>query len=241
MFMLMLKLKSLKARLRDWNKTVFGNFHDTVLNARKKHEEIQIQIAKEGNIAELLTEEVRAKEKLLHAVEAQESYWRDRGRLAWLKDGDKNSKLFHTYAKIQKSKSRISGLRIGERWCDNLEDVASHVIDYYKNLFSDQSHGASQDYSTCSIIPTSVTDEDNEILTSIPSGREIKDVVFQMNPASAPGTDGFSGAFYHACWNIIAKDVIARVQQFFTDSYLLPNINSSFLVLLPKTDDASTI
>lgn len=115
------------------------------------------------------------------------------------------------------------------------------MIDYYENLFSGQRSSASQDYNSCNVIPSSIMDEDNRMLTAIPNGGEIKEVVFQMNPNRAPGPEGFSGAFYHACWDIIAKDVTAGVQQFFRDGYLVPNLNSSFLVLIPKTDDAVTI
>lgn len=91
------------------------------------------------------------------------------------------------------------------------------------------------------LIPSLLMDQENESLVLIPSNGEIREVVFQMNASGALRPDGFSGAFYHACCDIIGKDIVAGVQQFFRESYLLPNINSVFLVLLPESADVTSI
>jgi len=45
----------------------------------------------------------------------------------------------------------------------------------------------------------------------MPTLEELKQVVFAMNPHSAPGPDGIGGKFYQACWNIIKEDLLAAV------------------------------
>lgn len=46
-----------------------------------------------------------------------------------------------------------------------------------------------------------------------------KDVVQQatmgLNGESAAGPDGFTGAFFHSCWDIIGDDVFNMVKSFF--------------------------
>lgn len=49
----------------------------------------------------LLLEEVKAKENLMHAVMVPNSFLRDKARFKWLKNGDKNCKVLHVYAKVQ--------------------------------------------------------------------------------------------------------------------------------------------
>lgn len=55
-----------------------------------------------------------------------------------------------------------------------------------------------------------------------------------MNGSGAPGPDGFGGSFYHTYWDIIADDVFNSVSQFFIQGWLLPNLNSNLVVLIPK-------
>lgn len=71
-------------------------------------------------------------------------------------------------------------------------------------------------------------------LTYIPTLEEVRLDVFSMNPAGAPGSDGFGGVFYQHFWDIIKHDVHSSVLQFFRESWILPNLNSNLLVLIPK-------
>lgn len=62
-----------------------------------------------------------------------------------------------------------------------------------------------------------------------------------MDQNSSPGPDGFLGAFFCKCWDIVGADVTVAVKQFFQDSWLQENFNYSFVTLVPKVDDASRI
>ncbi|KAH0697937.1 hypothetical protein KY289_015419 [Solanum tuberosum] len=58
-------------------------------------------------------------------------------------------------------------------------------------------------------LPTLVTLKKNQKLQEMPTLEELKQVVFAMNPNSAPGPDGIGGKFYQACWTIIKEDLLA--------------------------------
>ena len=83
--------------------------------------------------------------------------------------------------------------------------------------------------------PNLVSDEDNAILLANPATSEIKDVVFAMDSCSALGPDGFDKIFYQSCCDIVGKDVSAANQDFFKTVHLMHNLNSNFLILIPKT------
>ena len=58
----------------------------------------------------------------------------------------------------------------------------------------------------------------------------------------APGPDGFTGQFYHCCWDIIKVDVLAALQQLHRmDGSSLEKVNKAFIMLLPKRPDARNL
>ncbi|XP_026451545.1 uncharacterized protein LOC113351837 [Papaver somniferum] len=92
--------------------------------------------------------------------------------------------------------------------------------------------------SLLDVIPSLITSEDQEMLDVIPSREEIKNIIFEMDPDSSPGPDGFSGSFYRACWMIIQDDVVNAVQFCWKRRFIPKGLNSNFLVLLPKVEGA---
>ncbi|XP_060216872.1 uncharacterized protein LOC132644300 [Lycium barbarum] len=51
-------------------------------------------------------------------------------------------------------------------------------------------------------VPQMIPEEENRLLEDIPTKKEVKAVVFQLNRKSADGPDGFTGLFYQTCWEI---------------------------------------
>jgi hypothetical protein len=83
--------------------------------------------------------------------------------------------------------------------------------------------------------------EDNEMLTALPLAEEIKGAMFDLSGEAAPGPDGFSGHFYQHFWHIIGADVVKSSQYFFTHSYIMPNLNSILIILIPKIAGADKL
>lgn len=42
---------------------------------------------------------------------------------------------------------------------------------------------------------------------------EVKQAVFDLDPDSASGVDGYTGSFFRHCWSIIATDLLRAVQE----------------------------
>lgn len=57
-----------------------------------------------------------------------------------------------------------------------------------------------------------------------------------MSPDSAPGPNGFTGHFFHACWEFIGNDVVEGVQGFFCGHPLPRSFTCSLISLIPKVD-----
>lgn len=65
-----------------------------------------------------------------------------------------------------------------------------------------------------------ISHEENAEMCSISGEEEIRKTIFKMNLDSAPGPDGFGGAFYQVYWEIIKGDVINFVQSFYNGKNL---------------------
>ncbi|XP_058752220.1 uncharacterized protein LOC131625373 [Vicia villosa] len=197
-------------------------------------------IGNEGN-RDLKAKEVEAQQDLEKFLTMEEEFWKDKARIKWHLEGDRNTSFFHKSAKIKLAKNTITHLKTSEGMIHDPDAMAAHAVDYFSNLFC-FAGTSTQDLSMVDeCIPNLVDSNMNNFLISIPSADEVKKVVFNLSKDSAPGPDGFGGVFYHTYWSIIKHEVIAAVTQFFTTGWILPKYNSNNIILLPKFKDADTM
>ena len=63
---------------------------------------------------------------------------------------------------------------------------------------------------------------------------EIMEAVFQMGPTKAPWPDGINALFYQKFWHIVGNDVMNVVLDFLNNGVMLPDLNHTNIVLIPK-------
>jgi len=70
---------------------------------------------------------------------------------------------------------------------------------------------------------------------------EIQEAVKRMPTDKAPGPDGYNGMFIKKCWHIIKYDIYELCNDFFNGTVSLQAINSSFITLVPKCNNPTTV
>ena len=70
---------------------------------------------------------------------------------------------------------------------------------------------------------------------------EILSVIRDMEGDKAPGPDGFSMAFFHHCWRVVERDVLAVFEEFYQHCKFEKSLNATFIALIPKKNGASNI
>ena len=115
MFILQHKLKKLKIELQDWNKNSFGNVHNAVLLKQGILLGIQqtLETASLLDIDGLLSQERIIKEEIDHALHCQYLFWKEKAKMLWFKDEDRNTTFFfHVVVNRRNSSSEIHRLRL---------------------------------------------------------------------------------------------------------------------------------
>ncbi|XP_045802493.1 uncharacterized protein LOC123896099 [Trifolium pratense] len=234
------KCRNVNNKAKDQKKNVFGDVNTKVSNAVAKVDSIQQIINDSGYTDALGDEEKLAQVSLNDALRVQEYFWRDKSRSKWFVEGDRNTGYFHKLTKIRHISNRMIRLKAGDNYIEDINDIEHHVLNFYKELFASNNNCAPTDIIERTI-PHLITVADNDMMTKIPSFEEVKQAVFNMDGSSSPGPNGFGGCFFQNYWDIVGSDVVASVTQFFSHGWILPNLNSSHVALVPKFPGADTI
>lgn len=135
------------------------------------------------------------KEDLAKLLLEEETFWRQRAKTFWLKDGDINSRFFHAAATSKREANKIKKLHDAQgNVFENLVDFKSIVRDYFLEMYT---AGSDPNYDVVlAHVKPLVTNDENEFLLSQFDILEFKDAVFSMHPDKSPGLDGLNPAFF---------------------------------------------
>ena len=65
--------------------------------------------------------------------------------------------------------------------------------------------------------------------------------LFQMGPTKASGPDGMNALFYLKFWHVVGNNVVLAVLDFLNNGNMLPDINHTNIVLIPKVKNLERI
>lgn len=72
-------------------------------------------------------------------------------------------------------------------------------------------------------------------LARIPLEQEIHADIKSIKPEKAPGYGGFTSGFYQHFWDIVKREFLDLVIEFFQGRVSLKRVNSTFITLIPKS------
>lgn len=193
MVILSKKLQALKLKLKVWNKSIFGDVNLNVKSAMQKLDSVQQQIDVHNHSDALFELEKNAQVDLEKALHFQEVFWQEKARLNWHLQGDMNTQFFHKMVKVRNVTKQMSMLKHDGEIISSTSQIENHVVSYFEGIFNTENNCSPNDLIEL-VIPNIVSQEDNLMLTKLPSVDEIRKAVFAMNSVGAPGSDGF-GAF----------------------------------------------
>jgi len=129
------KLKSLKPKLKSWNKSMVGDFHQRVHWAQQQLSEAHMAIDQLSFSDKRSLEELTCLTSYSHALHLLNSFWKDKNKNARFLKGDMNTAFFHRNAKVREAKTFIS-LQHRDETYTSTTAIETHVLSYFTNIFS---------------------------------------------------------------------------------------------------------
>ncbi|XP_010507236.1 PREDICTED: uncharacterized protein LOC104783832 [Camelina sativa] len=156
-----------------------------------------------------------------------------KSRRLWHNSGDKNTKFFHASVKADRSNNGLEALLDEDEILHRAEASKGEVaISYFENLFS-SSFPVDPSALFEGFLPR-VTIPMNDKLMSKVLKEEVREAVFSIKAASAPGADGMTGLFFQQYWDIVGKQLTLEVQRFFDEGFFQSEWNFTQICLIPK-------
>ncbi|XP_062100649.1 uncharacterized protein LOC133806576 [Humulus lupulus] len=218
MYCLISKLKRLRLVLMKINREGKG---DAFIKDAKKYKnmiEIQERIKEAPENTQLMDEEILARREYQQAHSDLIQFMRQKVKVDWLKNGDANTKLFHSSIRNRRIQNSIYSVwDMKGNWVDTQEgegrkSVLTKVVQDGKVITAQQAEFLLENYTD----------------------KEVKVALFSIPDEKAPGPDGYSSTFFKQTWDITGKDLIEAVLSFLHTCKLLKELNTTTVTLVPK-------
>ncbi|XP_048611432.1 uncharacterized protein LOC125585793 [Brassica napus] len=205
------------------------------VNSARLVEELKEKV--EGMYADdnATTEEIASALKdLSNALKAEEMFWKQKSRVFWLREGDRNTKFFHALTKQRRARNKITQLQdVNGNIVEDEEGLVAVATSYFRQIF--ESSNPEDIEEALAQVPTTITGAINENLTVPVTEWEVKLALFAMHPEKAPGPDGMTALFYQKFWDIVKDDLTLMVNNFLIEGTVVNGLNDTNICLIPKT------
>ncbi|KAL9664215.1 hypothetical protein QQ045_019614 [Rhodiola kirilowii] len=190
----MAKLEDCAQNLSGWNKSMFGRVQKRIAALKKELEYTKTEFRTE----QVISKETQLQEELDEWFAREELMWRQRSRIEWLKEGDLNTKFFHTRASQRKKKNTITKIKGPNGiWITDDKEICEEAVSHFVNIFRSVHPRETAGWEEkMSFIHQSVSPEKVEFLCAPFTEADIQSAVFQIGSTKAPGPDGFPALFF---------------------------------------------
>ncbi|KAL4613723.1 hypothetical protein ACB092_07G001100 [Castanea dentata] len=211
-----------------WNHREFGN---VARQKKQLREELITLDAKEGDFGLSDGEKVHRaglRSQVEHLLSLEEISWRQKSRMLCIKEGDNNTKFFHKMANSHRRSNHLRTLEVDGVVFEEASEATYQVVQFYKNLYKETKEWR----PFVEALEFDLIENMERVWLERKFEREeILQVARDLEGDKVPGSDGFTMAFYHHCWKVVEKDVLAFEK----------SLNATFIALIPKKNDASNI
>lgn len=116
--------------------------------------------------------------KLYSLLEQEDLHWRQRSKLHWLANGDRNTSYFHSFASKRREVNHIQGLKDSTgQWCKKPEDIKRIIEKHFGELFSTSEPSAEDINIVLERVQPKVSENMNRRLAQPYTGKEVSEAL----------------------------------------------------------------
>ena len=154
-------------------------------------------------------------------------------RLQWLRDGDANSKFFHSVMAGRRRHNSLSSIMVDGEVVDGVNSIRQAVFSHFKNHFM-AVRVARPTLGNLQFRRLSFMEMGTLIKPF--SMDEVKETMLDCDNYKSPGPNGINFGFLKTFWLLMKDDIMHFISEFYRNGKLSKGINSTFNALIPKID-----
>lgn len=132
----------------------------------------------------------------------------------------------------RRRRNQILGILVNDTWITEPDTIKRIFYDHFASFFN--ATGKEPIFHLGTPQPTSLTLSQSSGLERQFSLDEIESTLNEMDPHKAPGPDGLNVGFLKSHRHILKAEIKSLFDNFFEGKPLPKDINSSFILLIPK-------
>lgn len=242
MYILVKTLKAQKPGLRQLCKDKYGDLHNRLESKRRRLHLFQLDNLHSPHHDTLHAELIQY--NLVQELSlAEEMFLRQKPRNQWIKEGDMNTYFFHNMVKRKHFKDQIKLLFDSEgNRLTAYDDIATEAVGFNKKLLgvADPSTSGGSIEEIRGLLSYQPTNFEVDTLIAGVTDDEIYIIkIFPNN--KAPGPNGFTVEFFKSSWSVTGTLVCAVIREFFELGMLLGALNATWITLVPKCLNPSSM
>lgn len=224
----------LKVELKKLNLEVFENLATKLKKAEEELVELDIVAENRGLVSAEKARRRQVRGEVWKLSKMVEWLWQQKSRVNWTINGDKNKRFFHIMASSRRSRNSINSITVKGEIIEEPAKLRYGVLQHFKRLYSES---WARRPVLGSVFKSVQDSSDYQDLEATFSEAEVRAAVMECNGGKALGPDGFNLLFFQKCWKLVHQEVLLFLRDFHASSKLSYGINSSFITLIPKTDN----
>ncbi|CAJ2674496.1 unnamed protein product [Trifolium pratense] len=227
------KFKMIKLALKDWHATHTQNLPSRIESLKDRLAALDLKGGEddlsESELAELhgVSSDIHSLSRLNASICWQQS------RSRWLKEGDANTKYFHSILANRRRGNTISSLQVDNTMVEGVAPirnaVVSHFAAHFKAVTMERPGVENLAFKRLQVAEVSS-------LIKPFSLDEIKEAVWDCDSYKSPGPDGINFGFVKDFWADIKGDIVRFCSEFHRNGRLTKGLNATFIALIPKVD-----
>ncbi|CAK8579658.1 unnamed protein product [Lathyrus sativus] len=174
--------------------------------------------------------------------EIDEAILKQRSKIDWLKLGDGNNSYFHASIRAKNKATSIETLQLenGSIATEQV-DIQAEVLRFYGDLMGKQAESTQAIDIVAMREGYQIDTDQADMLTGPVTEKEIVAALHSIGDLKSPGIDGYGAKFFKESWQIVGRDVIAAVREFFEHDQIFLAVNCTLIRLIPKHEEAKII